>query len=56
MTSFQSALSADSVGQAKRALELAAKLEPSACVVSYDDYKIYDLMINGLKEIPLKAI
>jgi|LSQX01.2.fsa_nt_gb hypothetical protein len=36
-------------GQAKRTLKLAAKLEPSACVVFYDDYKIYDLMLNGLK-------
>lgn len=42
-------------GQAKRTLELAAKLEPSACVVSYDDYKIYDLMINGLKRNTIES-
>lgn len=35
-------------GQAKRTLRLAFKLEPSACIVTYDDYKIYDLIINGL--------
>jgi hypothetical protein len=42
-------------GQAKRTLRLASKLEPSACVASYDDYKIYDLIINGLERDTIES-
>ncbi|MFX4263418.1 PucR family transcriptional regulator [Pelotomaculum propionicicum] len=36
--------------QTIRILKLLAKLNPSECIVSYEDYKLYDLMLSGLKK------
>ena len=36
--------------QTKRILKLLAKLNPSESIVSYEDYKLYDLMLSGLRK------
>lgn len=36
--------------QTRRILKLLVKLNPSECIVSYEDYKLYDLMLSGLRK------